>query len=103
MSPQDRNLLIGGLAICIVIALFAPYIASSNPDGLEKSAQQLSTKQESDDYKAPLTDYTVPLLGNGPYSGATALIIGILIILGLGYLVAYLLKRRKKSENEENC
>ncbi len=100
MKAQDRNLVIAGVVICIVIAVLAPFIASSNPDGLEKSAQQLSTKEESGDYQAPFADYNVPLLGNGPYSGAAALVIGILVVLGLGYIVAYIFKRRKPPEIE---
>lgn len=100
MKTQDRNLVIAGIVICIVIAGLAPFIASSNPDGLEKSAQQLNTKEEANNYQAPFADYNFPLLGNGPYSGALAIVIGILIVLGLGYLVAYIFKRRKPPEIE---
>lgn len=98
MKNQDRNIIIAGVAICIVIAVLAPYLASSNPDGLEKSALQLNATDESSDYQAPFADYNVPLLGNGPYSEAIALVIGILVMLGLGYLVAYIFKRRKPPE-----
>ena len=59
MSPKDKKLVLAGLAICIVIAVLAPFIASSNPDGLEKSAEDLSTTQESGIYEAPMPDYTM--------------------------------------------
>lgn len=98
MKPKDRNLLIVGVIICLVIAVMAPFIASTNPDGLEKTTEQLHTNEEFGVYKAPFADYKIPFLGNGPYSGIAALAIGILIVLGLGYLGALFLKRRKSPE-----
>ena len=86
MKSKDRNLIIGAVVICLIIAVLAPFIASKNPDGLEKSAQQISTTQPSGVYQAPFADYSIPILGNGPYSGILAMIIGIIIILGLGIL-----------------
>jgi cobalt/nickel transport protein len=99
MRPKDRNLVIIAVIICLGIAVLAPFIASNNPDGLEKSAQQISPTKESGAYKAPFADYSIPLLGNGQYSGIAAMLIGILIVLGLGYLGALILKRRKPPEH----
>ncbi len=101
MKPNDRNLIIAALIICLMIGVLAPFIASKNPDGLEKSAQQISTTQQSGVYKAPFADYSIPILGNGPYSGILAMIIGISIVLGLGYLAAMIIKRRKPPEISE--
>ena len=98
MRPKDRNLIIAGVIICIVIAVLAPFIASSNPDGLEKSAEQISTTEEGGIYTAPFSDYLIPVLGEGPLSGIVALIIGVLIALGLGYIAALILRRRKPPE-----
>ncbi len=77
----------------------APFIASSNPDGLEKSAEQLSTTEESGAYQAPFADYVIPVLGDGPFSGIVALAIGVLIALGLGYGVSAVLKNRNPPAN----
>jgi cobalt/nickel transport protein len=98
MRSKDRNLVIGAVIICLSIAVLAPFIASKNPDGLEKTTENFSTNEVSVSYQAPLTDYTVPFLGNGPYSGIVALAIGVLVVLGLGYLIALILKRRKPPE-----
>jgi cobalt/nickel transport protein len=98
MRSKDRNLIIVALIICMSLAVLSPFIASSNPDGLERSAEQIANTQESGNYQAPLADYTVPILGNGPYSGVVALIIGVLIVLGFGYILAMILKRRKPPE-----
>ena len=98
MKSKDKNLIIAGIIICFVIAVMAPFIASSNPDGLEKSAQQISTTEESGDYKAPFADYMIPIFGEGPISGIIALIIGVLIALGLGYIAAIILRRKNPPE-----
>lgn len=102
MSPKDKKLVLVGLAICIVIAALAPFIASSNPDGLEKTAEDVSSAEESAIYEAPMPDYTIPLFGeDNPYGGILALVIGVLITLGLGYIAAIFLKRRTASEQSK--
>ena len=98
MKPNDRNLIVVGVVICLIIAVMAPFIASTNPDGLERTTEQVPTSDESGIYQAPLADYKIPLLGDGPYSGVAALILGVLIVLGLGYLSAFIIKRRKPPE-----
>ncbi|OEC86016.1 MULTISPECIES: PDGLE domain-containing protein [Methanobacterium] len=101
MNPKDKKFVMAGLAICIIIAVLSPFIASSNPDGLEKTAEDISTTQESNNYNAPMSDYMIPLLGeDNPYGGVLALIIGILITLAIAYVAAVLL-RRKKPESLE--
>ena len=101
MRPKDRNLIIVGVIICLMIAVLAPFIASSNPDGLEKSAQQISTTEEGGDYKAPFADYMIPIFGEGPLSGIVALIIGVLIALGIGYIAALILRRRNPPKSSK--
>ena len=98
MKPKDKNFIVVGVVICLIIASMAPFIASSNSDGLEKTTEQISTNYESGIYQAPLADYKIPFLGDGPYSGVAALALGVLIVLGLGYLGAFIIKRRKPPE-----
>jgi cobalt/nickel transport protein len=99
MKPKDRNLVIAGVLLCLVIAVLAPFIASSNPDGLEKSAEQLMPNPETEPaVQAPLHDYTIPFLGEGPLSGILALVLGVLVTLVIAYLVARLLRRRNPPE-----
>jgi len=98
MNSNDKKLVIVGLAICIIIAVLAPFIASPNPDGLEKSDEQVGMAGESGIYESPFPDYIIPAFGENPYSGIVALIRGVLITLGLGYGIAELLKRRNPPE-----
>ena len=101
MRPKDRNLIIVGVIICLMISILAPFIASSNPDGLEKSAEQISSSGEGGIYTAPFSDYVIPVLGEGPLSGIVALIIGVLIALGLGYIAALILRRRNPPKSSK--
>jgi cobalt/nickel transport protein len=102
MSPKDKKLILTGLAICIVIAVMAPFIASSNPDGLEKTAQDVSSTQESNIYNAPMSDYQIPFLGeDNPYGGVLALIIGVMVTLAIAYVAAIFLRRRTPPESLE--
>jgi cobalt/nickel transport protein len=92
MRPKDRNLVIIGVFICFLIALLAPFIASPNPDGLEKSAEQISTTEEGGIFQAPLPDYTIEPLGK--IGDIVALVLGIIVTLAISYLVAILIRRK---------
>ncbi len=99
MSPKDKKLVLAGVAICIVIAILSPFIASSNPDGLEKSAEDLAPNPEPEpSFESPLPDYTYEPLGKLGEIGALAL--GALITLGLGFGIATMLKKRNPQQPE---
>jgi cobalt/nickel transport protein len=101
MNSKNKNLLIGGLIIALIVGVLSPFIASTNPDGLEATAQHLNPNamQNPGYYHAPFEDYKVPFLGNSPLAGIVALVIGVLIALGFVYIVSELLKRRGNTEN----
>jgi cobalt/nickel transport protein len=97
MRPNDRNFVIVGVIICVIIALLSPFIASPNPDGLEKSAEQISTAEDGGIYEAPLPDYTFEPLGKT--GEVMALVLGILITLCIGYIMALLIRRKNPPES----
>lgn len=100
MESRDKKLIIAGLAICLIIAILAPFIASSNPDGLEKSAEQIMGNPETEPVlESPMPDYTIEPLGKLGEIGALAF--GIILTLILGYILALILKRRKSTETSE--
>ena len=35
MNKKDKAFVIGAIAVCLILAVLSPFIASSNPDGLE--------------------------------------------------------------------
>jgi cobalt/nickel transport protein len=97
MKTKDRNLLIGGIVIIVIIAILAPFLASSNPDGLESTAEKLNPeKLESEPvFNSIMPDYEIPELGGGPISGVIAIVIGVIIMLVLGYGLGHILKKGK--------
>lgn len=97
MSSKDRNLIIIGVIICLFIAVLSPFIASNNPDGLEKSAADLAPDTEPESaIGSPSPDYKLEQFGK--FGEIVALVLGILITLIVAYFVAIILKRRKPSE-----
>ena len=101
MSPKDRNFIIGGVIICLIMACLAPFIASSNPDGLEKSAQSLAPNTNTQPvFHSPFSNYNLPFLGeDNPFGGIIALVIGILITLFIAYIAAWVIKRQKMQKS----
>lgn len=95
MSPKNRNLMIGGLIIALVIAILAPFLASSNPDGLDSTAEKLIPHQETEPIlESPLPDYTIPSLGEeNPLGGILSLVAGTLLIVVIAYGLASILKK----------
>jgi cobalt/nickel transport protein len=95
MNTQNRNLVIGGLAIAILIAILAPFLASSNPDGLESTAESLEVPETEAVLESPLSDYALPGMEDNPWGGALALILGTLLVVFVILGVAKLISKRK--------
>jgi cobalt/nickel transport protein len=95
MKPQDRNLIIAVVILCLVIGVLAPFIASPNPDGLEKSAEQLMPGGGETEgvVSPPFPDYGIESLGK--MGEIIAMFIGIFVTLIFAYVVAKLIGRRK--------
>ena len=103
MKKQTRNLLIAGIAIAMIISILSPFIASTNPDGLEKSSEMIGSGSESGIYTAPFADYSVSALGDGPLAGIVALVIGSFMALAVALVYSYILRRRKEdARNKED-
>ncbi len=93
MKTTDRNLIIGAVVLCLVIGALAPFIASPNPDGLEKSAGELMSNPDTEPVIQSLfPDYTIEPFGK--VGEIVAMALGIVITLIIAYLVSLLLKRR---------
>ena len=82
----------GALIFALLLALLSP-LASSSPDGLEKVAEDkgfMETAREAIFEVIP--DYVMPGVGNEAVATILAGIIGTLILFGIGYGLARLLK-----------
>jgi|GEM_PF-1126958 cobalt/nickel transport protein len=107
MKTETRNLIIGGVAVALIIAILSPYIASTNPDGLGATAQHLNPSKwnsTSNDFtnpgywNAPFAGYMVSQLGDTKLAGIVALVIGCFIAMGVALGVSEIIKRRKRSD-----
>lgn len=84
------------LIIVLILAAIVSQFASSDPDGLEKVAENLGFGDVASPEAvigSPLPDYTIPALGNCGLSTSLAGIIGVLICLFLPF--GFYLWRRK--------
>lgn len=80
MSPKNKKFVLGGLAIAILIAILAPFLASPNPDGLEMAAEHLASNPEPEPlFEAPLPDYSIPALGESPLGGVVSIVLGTIL------------------------
>ena len=91
---------LGGVLITLAAVLISP-LASGNPDGLERVAENLGFLGIGQD--APyqiLPDYTIPFLGETALSTILAGVVGAVILMGLLILVGRNLQRRPKVQDE---
>ncbi|MDO5859959.1 PDGLE domain-containing protein [Methanobrevibacter sp.] len=100
MDQKDKYLIIVAVVICIIICCLSPYIASGDPDGLEKSAEDSGLAEDfSIEEIKGIPDAIFPdyAFANDPDNQAlqiVALIIGAIVTLGLGYIVASVVRSR---------
>lgn len=89
-----RNWFIAVLAIVCVTVVAASIWASSDPDGLERIAEDLGFLDAGQDpgYQL-LPDYTLPGI-DGVLSTIAAGLIGVVVVFGIVYLVGRLVARR---------
>jgi len=84
------------LLICLAVALLAP-LASSSPDGLERVAKDKGFIESA--LEAPfqvIADYLFPGIENEALAAILAGIIGTLVLFGVAYGLARLLRLRKR-------
>ena len=100
MDKKDTYLIAVAVIICVVICVLSPYIASGDPDGLEKSAEDsglaedFSIEEINGIPEALFPDYAFADNPDSQPLQIIALVIGVIITLVLGYAVAEVVKRR---------
>ena len=96
-------LIVAGLGVALLITLFSPF-ASSNPDGLEKFAEDKEFLHTAKDpgYEI-IPDYTFPGVENERLATILSGIVGVLIVaaigLGAGYGMRALARSRRDGES----
>ena len=100
MDKKDTYLIVVAVVICIVISCLSPYIASGDPDGLEKSAEDSGLAEDfaieeiNGIPDAIFPDYAVAGDEDNQVLQVAVLIIGAIITLALCYVVAVVVRSR---------
>lgn len=107
MTPENTKFILAGAAIAILISILAPFLASPNPDGLdknlvdlvgggsEKKAEEVIGEKDMVAYEPPFPDYSIE--GMDKTGEILSILIGTIIMLVLGLGVSSILKKNKES------
>ena len=99
MDNKDMALIGVAIVICVIICVLSPYIASGDPDGLEKSAEDsglaedFSVEEIKGIPDAIFPDYAFASNPDNQLLQVVALVIGVVITLVIGMGVAYVVKK----------
>ena len=100
MNIDNRKTLIVGIGAALVIGGLVSHFASSAPDGLEKTQEDLGAAEpvhkEVAAPPSPFAEYSLACLGEGFLSNAAAGAVGSLLVLAILLGTGYVLKRRAR-------
>lgn len=100
MEKKDMVLIGAAILICVIICVLSPYIASGDPDGLEKSAEDSGLAEDfaieeiNGIPDAIFPDYAFADNPDNQVLQIVALVIGTIVTLVLGYAVAEVVRSR---------
>lgn len=94
-AQGSRGWVVAGVLIALFVVLLSP-LASANPDGLERVAEDIGFlgQGQSAPYEI-IPDYTLPFLGETPLSTIAAGAVGVLVLLGLVFLIGRSLQKKQ--------
>ncbi|MFJ9207143.1 energy-coupling factor ABC transporter permease [Streptomyces sp. NPDC102264] len=97
-ARSTRKVWATGLVTALVLAGFASFYASANPDGLEKVAADQGIDRKTEPHHtadSPLADYGVRDLDDARISGGLAGVIGVGATVAVGSGVFWVVRRRR--------
>ncbi|WP_459537574.1 PDGLE domain-containing protein [Methanobrevibacter sp.] len=100
MEQKDIMLIAVAVVICVIICVLSPYIASGDPDGLEKSAEDSGLAEDfaieeiNEIPDAIFPDYAFADNPDSQPLQIVALVIGAIVTLVAGFAVATVVKNR---------
>ena len=90
MRSNIKLFVAGGLLVAAALALFLSPFASSNPDGLERVANDRGFATSERDHAfedGPISDYSVRGVSNERVGTGIAGLIGVILTFGIGTLL----------------
>lgn len=100
-AVSPKMLAAGILLVALVLAGLVSFYAASTPDGLTKVSQDkgfAGTETSHATGDSPLAGYGVSFIDDDRASVGVAGVIGVLVVLGLGTGVTYLVRRRSDDD-----
>ena len=94
---STRMLALGILVVALLLAGIVSFYAASSPDGLTKVSQDqgfADTENTHSSEDSPLAGYGTSFVEDDRASVGIAGVVGVLVVLGLGTGVTYLVRRR---------
>ena len=99
--PGTKTLAAGVLLVSLLLAGFASFYASGSPDGLESVAEEQGFSDTAGDHSTgdgPLADYDAGLASERASVGVAG-VVGVLVVLGLGTALTYVVRRRTPEDD----
>lgn len=100
MKVSTKVIVVVGLALAVGLATAVSPFASSNPDGLEKVAEDKGFLDSGEVHaiqdSSPIPDYAFPGIDNERVATGLAGFVGTLVVFAIGYGLAYYLRRRAR-------
>ena len=90
-----------GLLVALLLAGVVSHYASSDPDGLNKVAQDKGFAAAQKDHRAgdgPFAGYETQGVGDSRFSGGLAGVVGCVVVLPLAGRVAHAVRRRSPAD-----
>jgi cobalt/nickel transport protein len=98
IKKSNMKFLYVGIALALLISVAAPFLASSEPDGLESAAANVveearfaEMEESSPAVESPMPDYAIE--GLGKEGEVTAIVMGTLLVLGLSLVIGKIVKK----------
>ena len=91
------------LLVALLLAGVVSFYADSDPDGLNKVAEDKgfsSTEKDHATGDGPLAGYDAGFIKDGRFSGGVAGVVGVLVVLGLAGGLTYAVRRREPSDEQ---
>lgn len=96
---SNKKFLYIGIAIALLLAIAAPFVASPDPDGLESAASSVVEESKLSDLEksapavsSPMADYSIS--GMGKTGEVLAIVAGTVAILAISFGFGKMLKKK---------
>ena len=99
---RARTFVLSGLLVSLVFAAVVSQFAASDPDGLERVAQDTGFAQVATDHalnSSFFADYATAGVANQTLSLALAGVVGVVITLAVGAGIVYAIRDRRRDQN----